>query len=144
MPLPILHPVPPLPPLPTYFAVTFLTLLWSVLQAREDLSVFEQSGFSEASTENVDPSLQTLNLTHLFAFHEEDYVLVKYIKTMANDSWSVLVSYNFSLFFLCSSVCKLWFVSGRRYVCVILTVVLNPYHHVVCNSKKSYIYSHDS
>lgn len=97
MPLLILHPVPPLPPLPTYFALTFLTLLWSVLQAREDISVFEQSGIAVMTASDVDPSLQTLNLTHLFAIHEEDYVLLKYAKTMAHDSWSVLVSNHLSL-----------------------------------------------
>ncbi|PIK38366.1 putative E3 ubiquitin-protein ligase AMFR [Apostichopus japonicus] len=114
MPLLILHPVPPLPPLPTYFAVTFLTLLWSVLQAREDISVFEQSGIAVMTASDVDPSLQTLNLTHLFAIHEEDYVLLKYAKTMAHDSWSVLVLCNVAFcLLLVVGMALQWLIFGK-------------------------------
>lgn len=100
MPLLILHPVPPLPPLPTYFALSFLLLLWSVLQAREELSVLEQSGITTAPPSEMDPSSQTLNLTHYFDIQEDDITVLKYVKSMVRDSWSVLVLCNVAFCFL--------------------------------------------
>ena len=93
MPLVILHPVPPLPPLTTYFTLSLVLLAWSIFQAREDLSIMEQSDIPTVPEEYIDEEseFQMMNLTHIFQIHDDDSLVLKYMKMMVQDSWSVLV-----------------------------------------------------